>query len=684
MAGNKDYLKSMRGRYWLVAALMIVVALIGIFVSAFRIQVVERSAWQKWKEKQSRDSITVPALRGNIFSADGALMATSMPTYLLYIDFKAYTGNGKMKPDRLDSAKKHYTDTLEKYVKPLSEALASCLKEKTAKAYEEEIRQGFKMGRRNYRLTRNRIDYLTYQQIKTFPFFNKGRNVSGLHEKEFPERKMIFGSLASSTVGFVNAETGRGSYGLELAYDSLLRGETGLSTRRKVGGKFMNVVTEPPIDGCDLYTTIDLPVQDIVEKSLREAIDKHQPQYATAVLMEVSTGRIKAICNLERMPSGVYAENQNIALFDRSEPGSTFKTVSMMAALEEGRVKPTDKVDARNDVKMMYGRAMRDDHRCGVITAFGVIHQSSNIGMATLVDEGFRHGADARVFVDRIYQMGFQNDMHLEIPHAAVPVIPHPDTPGRYWAKTDLPWLSIGYVSAIPPIYTLSYYNAIANDGCYLRPYFVDRVQRGDEVIKRFEPTVLNKKICSDSTLAIIHMMLDSVPVMGTARKAHSDVVSFAGKTGTAVIGYAGGERYHQASFCGYFPADQPEYSCIVVVRRPKNGYSGGTVAAPVFKRIAEQVYAREHQRETTDLLRPDEEEQEAGSKPAPEAEAAVRDFQPGEVPDVTGLGLRDAITLLEEAHLNVYPTGHGKVRSQTPKAGSKCREGQTVEIRLR
>lgn len=594
---NKEngHVKKIRFRYGIVVAVMLLVMVPSLLYSIIRIQLVEGAAWHKWKERQSRDSIEVPPVRGNIMSDDGALMSTSMPTYNLYIDFKAYVGNGRMAQARVDSAHKKYRDSLYKYVKPLSEELSARLQDKPAEQYRKEILNAYAKGRRSFLISRKRVDYLTYQDIKKFPFFCLGKNFSGLHDKEFHERKKIFGTLASSTVGFVDVQTGKGSYGLEKAYESELRGETGLCSRQRIGDRYMNVVTKPARNGYDVYTTINLPFQDIVEKSLREAMDKYQPEYGTAILMEVKTGRIRAISNLERSGDGEYVENDNHALTDRSEPGSTFKTVAMIACLEEHRVRPTDIVDTGNGAKVFYGRTMKDDHKCGVITAEGVIQQSSNVGMATLADEGFQHGKDAVRFVDRIYKMGFQENFNLEFKEAQAPKIPHPNDKDRYWSKTDLPWMSVGYVVAIPPIYTISYYNAIANNGRYMRPYFVDRIQQGNEVIEQFEPVVLNKKICSDSTLAAIRLMLDSVPIKGTAKRARSEIVDMAGKTGTAVLGYGTSDRAHQASFCAYFPAHNPEYTCLVVIRRPKGAYSGGTVAAPVVRRIAEQIYSREH-----------------------------------------------------------------------------------------
>lgn len=715
--------KKIRLRYLLVVIVFLSVMMIGIFSTVLHIQFAEGQEWQKWKDKQSRDSVLVDPVRGNIYSADGSLMVASMPTYQVFVDFKVYSGNGKMTERKEREAYQSYRDTLYKYIIPLSQALAAKMGDKPAEAYQRDIIAAFEKGRRDYRISAHKLNYFDLLEVQNYPFFEKGRNRSGMYEKRFVDRTRMFGSLASSTLGSVYAEEERGgASGLELRYDSLLRGQPGYSTREYVAGRYVNVVKQAPVDGWNLHTTIDLAFQDITETALRDMLEQTAAESGTAVLMECQTGRIRAIANLDRMSDGRYAENHNFALQDRSEPGSTFKTIAMMSALEEGCVHPDDPVDVGNGIMRIHGSVMRD-HNANhggyhQITAAKSIWYSSNIGMGLLIDNGFGGRQGAARFVNHIYDMGFNKDLNLEIPGAAHPVIPHPDDE-RYWSATDLPWMATGYVVAIPPIYTLSYYNAIANDGKYLRPYFVDYIERNGEIYEEFKPQVVTDKICSDKTLKEIRLMLDSVVIKGTASVARSEMLPFSGKTGTAVLSYdmrSGEERGHQVSFCGYFPTQNPEYTCIVVIRRPRIGYpSGGSMSGVVFKHIAEQVYSREHTLEykrlkpdslscvpdvksglrepTEELLRKlhqsykmDVDGDNLLVKSEKTADGVVFEEyvqKEGRVPDVRGLGLRDAISQLEEAGLKVTSNGYGRVVRQSLTPGSMFRSGQEIHLVL-
>ena len=725
MAENNynDILKGMRVRYSVAVFLLFGVMLCGILFSAFHIQFAEGEAWTKWKEQQVRDSVEVAPTRGNIYADNGALMAATVPNYALYMDMRAYQNKDNYQhPEKLAQARQQYRDTLSKYIKPLSEQLAAKLGDRTAAEYEAHIMKGFERGSREYLLSKTRVSYFDLQEIKSYPFFEKGRNRSGLYEKKYLERKKVFGSLASRTIGEIYPDVKKGGRsGLELYYDSLLCGKPGLSSRQKVAGSYINVITVEPENGWDLHTTINLNIQDIVESSLRQMMIKTDAESGCAILMETATGRIKAISNLGRLSEGRFAEIQNYACGDHSEPGSTFKTIAMMAALEDGLLQPNTPVDVGNGLTTMYGRAMRDHNYgkggYGLIDAKKSIWYSSNIGISKLVDEAYGGRSGAAKFVDRIYSFGFAEDLKLEIPGAAKATIPHPKDPNRYWSATDLPWMSHGYVTMIPPIYTLAYYNAIANDGCYLRPYFVDKIAREDEVYKTFKPQVVKQKICSDKTLRDIRLMLDSVVLKGTATAVKSDVVSISGKTGTAVLEYGGGNRGHQVSFCGYFPSHQPKYTCIVVIRRPRIGYpSGGTMAGGVVRQIAEQVYAQELDLDLRDMPKDSldvlpalkvglKKSTEYSLKSlrlpaditAPESDDIVvatedslgwtfdmRDEIGGKTPRVIGMGLRDALYVLEKAGFQVSVQGSGKVYRQSIAAGQAYRRGQQISIQLR
>lgn len=707
---SKQELKKMRQRYLWIVLLFFGVLFVGIVVSVMHIQFREWDRWMYWKNLQVKDSVLVQPTRGNIFSDDGALMAATVPTYALYMDMRTYqTAANVHDKDRLAKDRQQYKDSLEKYIAPLSAALSAKLGDRTPAEYENHIRRGFERGSREFQLSRRRVSYFDLKEIRQYPFFSKGRNRSGFYEKKYMERQKVFGSLASRTIGDIYADLDKGGKsGLELRYDSLLRGKPGLSSRQKVAGRYMDVITVEPENGYDLHTTINLTMQDIVETALRRKLIETEAVSGTAVLMEVKTGKIKAISNLGEAAPGVYVEDQNYAVNDLSEPGSTFKTIAMMAMLEDSKLDPNETVNTGNGRKVYYGHAITDHNVShggyGEITAAQAIWYSSNIGMAELAERYF--SKDPKKFVDRLYKMGMADSLYLDIPGAAVPVIPRPDDKRRYWSRTDLVCMAYGYVVRIPPIYTLSYYNAIANDGCYMRPYFVESIEKDGKVREQFQPRVVRRKICSDRTLREIRLMLDSVVLRGTARgPVRSDIVPISGKTGTALLskgaaGYRAGKTEYQVSFCGYFPSYDARYSCIVVIRAPQKGYpSGGTMSGGVFKEIAEQVYARELQVEVArmpkDTLqthptvkkvsRPEAYRYLTGRLELPEEDQFLTAVpEEDRVPAVTGMGLREAVYTLERAGLQVSVSGRGKVVSQLPAAGQRYRRGDKATIKLK
>lgn len=701
--------KQIRLRYRVTISLFIL-PVVAILWNVFQTQFVEGKAWRELARKQRRENVEVAPNRGNIYSRDGQLMASTVPSYALYMDFQAVN-----------------PDTFFHYLNPLSNRLSEYLGDKSPSAYRDHLMKGFKRQSREYLLTSKRVSHTQLRTIQTFPLFKKGRNKSGLYEKKYLKREKPFGSLASRTIGDIFGETasdGRiGKNGLEMHYDSLLKGEKGLSVRQKVAGEYIGVITQEPRDGVDLMTTLDIYLQDIVESALRKELSRINAVSGSVVLMKVKTGEVLAISNLAVGDSGVYHETQNFAMSDQSEPGSTFKTFSMMVALEDGLVHPDDSVDTGNGRMPMYGRVMTDHNwdKGGyhMLTAARSIWYSSNIGVSSLIDK--HYGANPAKFVDGLYRTGLNQPMDLEIPGSGKPYIPHPKDKKRYWAKTDLPWMSIGYVTQIPPIYTLAYYNAIANDGKLMKPYFVKALSKNGSVIKTIEPTVLKESICSKKTLVEIRKMLDSVVVHGTGKNIHSPVVSIAGKTGTAQLskgaaGYQAGGKSHQVSFCGYFPADAPEYSAIVVIRHPRSELpSGGRQAGGVFRDIAERICAREWRvapTPRTDTLPPvlppvlyghvtrTKRVLKHFNLPMMEANDAISDWVKVRatdgrteltyldvsdklVPDVRNMGARDAVFLLGSRGLQVSLSGKGKVVSQSLPPGALYQKGQTIRLLL-
>ena len=699
--------------YFFIATLIVLIAS-AIFGKASITSFRDGSEWRKLGEKQIRDSVLVPAIRGNIYSLNYELMATTESEYRLFIDFKA------------DGVKK---DTLQKYLPSLAVELNKMFPRKSAAEYERHIWKGWSASSqsREYRLLDHHVNYLQWKQIRQMPFFNKGKYKSGLYAKEYVKRTKPYGTLASRTIGDIYGEFGMGGKnGLELQYNTLLSGQAGTSTRKKVNGQWMNVIDVKPISGKDVISTIDISIQDITEKALSNKLKELDAESGTAVVMEVATGEVRAITNMGRIREGVWGETKNYAVSDLSEPGSTFKVVSMMVALEDGLVHPEDSVDTGNGVVQIGGHELKDHNanRGGYhkITASKSIRYSSNIGVAKLIMEAYGNNPDK--YVESIYRIGFHKDMQLEIPGYGVPRIHHPKDKDFYWSKSSLPWMSFGYVPQIPPIYTLAFFNVIANDGKLMKPLFVREIQEQGKTIEKRKPQVINKHICSPSTLSAIQQMLDDVVNTpdGTGKPARSDKVRIAGKTGTAQLsqgsaGYKSGGLSHQVSFCGYFPSDNPKYSCIVVIRKPRNGAaSGGFMCGTVFKEIAEEVYAKniiytaksfpadtirpttppvkngwwDNSSYTLDKLNVPYQQENKGSQwitAKLDSNQLIITNQPistQQVPDVKGMGARDAVFALESTGLRVNLSGRGTVFAQSIPAGVNAVKGQTIIIQLK
>ncbi|RHJ90858.1 penicillin-binding protein [Parabacteroides bouchesdurhonensis] len=710
--------------YFIVVLILGLVA-VAILVRAFDTAFVEKDVWEKVAEKQKRPNRLVLPGRGNIYSSDGKLMATSVPRYYLYIDFGAdcYVNPGKNwnSRDTLLYSKRNGLDSLSIY-------LSKKLRNRTPASYRDYLTRGLKSKSRQFPLYEGKISYSDYKEIRKYPFLRLGRYKSGLYAKEMVQRQKPFGTLASRTIGDIYGEieaggTTKGKNGLELQYDSLLRGQAGLSSVRRVGGGWTNVIEVDPVDGMDIRTTIDINIQDITEKCLVDKLKEIDAESGTAVVMEVATGEIKAITNMGRIREGVYGETKNHAVADETEPGSTFKVASIMVALEDRVCTPNDTVDVGNGIYMYKGARMTDHNMnkggYGRISVAQSIWYSSNIGVAKTILKGYSNNPTK--FVEGLYRVGMNADLRLEIPGAGRAKIRRPDDSTRYWSKTTLPWMSFGYETQIPPIYTLTFFNAIANDGKMMRPMFTKEIMRNGKTVESFSPEVVKSSICSSHTLGLIREMLVDVVEKGTGKAVHSDIIQIAGKTGTAQIASGGVYRTsgHQVSFCGYFPADQPKYSAIVVIRRPRIGYpSGGTMSGGVVKAIAEKVYAshmsfniRSMEADSLAVKVPyvkggdlkavedvldeldiksdtDSLETKWVLASADEKDNIVKlkdvTIREGLVPRVTGMGARDAVYLLENAGLKVSLSGVGRVVSQSIQPGQRVVKGQTILLTLR
>ena len=711
--------------YYFVVVLMLCCVAAGILICAFDTAFVEKEKWLKVAEEQKRPNRLILPGRGNIYSADGKLMATSVPRYYMYMDFKADVFETKTTKwngrDTFLNSKTNGVDSLAVY-------LSRKLKDRTPAGYKAYLLRGLKSKSRQYPIFAGKVSYSDLKEIQKFPFLRLGRFRSGFYTKEMVQRQKPFGSLASRTIGDIYGEIEeggltKGKNGLELQYDSLLRGEAGLSSVRRLGGGWTNVVEVEPTDGCDIKTTIDIHIQDITEKSLVDKLREIDAESGTAVVMEVATGEVKAITNMARIREGVYAETKNHAVADETEPGSTFKVASIMVALDDGVCAPSDTVDVGNGV-FMYKGARMTDHNLnrggyGRISVEQAIWYSSNIGVAKTILKGYEN--NPRKFVEGLYRIGMNADLRLEIPGSGRAKIRMPGDTLNYWSKTTLPWMSFGYETQIPPIYTLAFYNAIANGGKMMRPIFTKEIIKDGKTIQHFSPEVIKESICSDSTLAIIQDMLLGVVEKGTGKAVHSDIIRIAGKTGTAQIASGGVYRTsgHQVAFCGYFPADNPKYSCIVVIRRPRIGYpSGGTMSGGVVKAVAEKIYAsymlydvREMEWDSLAVPLP---QVKGGNREAVESvldeldiptdadsletiwtfarlsqdstkiELRNLEIHDGTVPRVIGMGAKDAVYLMEKAGLRVSLSGVGRVVSQSVSPGGKVHKGQTVLLTLR
>lgn len=700
--------KNIMTRYSFIILMMVLIG-IAIICKAGVIMFAERQYWKDVADRFVKENVTVRPTRGNIISSDGQLMASSLPEYKIYMDFKA---GGHLK----DSLLMLYMDSI-------CDGLHQIFPDKSKAEFKSHILKGRKKGSRNYLLYPKRISYIQYKEAKRLPVFNLNKYKGGFHEQAFNQRKKPFGSLAMRTLGDMYPDIEQGAKnGLELSYDSILKGREGITHRQKVMNKYLNIVDIPPVDGCDIITTIDVGMQDIAEKALVDKLKEINATVGVAILMEVQTGEIKAIVNMTKCADGVYREIRNNAVSDMMEPGSTFKTASIMVALEDGKITPDYVVDTGNGQMPMYGRVMKDHnwHRGGYgkLTVTEILGVSSNVGTSYIIDHFY--GSNPQKFVDGLKRMSIDQPLHLQIAGEGKPNIRGPKE--RYFAKTTLPWMSIGYETQVPPINILTFYNGIANNGVTVRPKFVKAAMKDGEVVKEYPTEVINPKICSDKTLAQIREILRKVVGEGLAKPAGSKQFHVSGKTGTAQIsqgaaGYKTGRTNYLVSFCGYFPSEAPKYSMIVSIQKPGLPASGGLMAGSVFSKIAERVYAkdlrlpltnaidtnsvvipnvkagemREAQRVLEELqinvqgkIADSGKEVWGNTHSAPQAVVLEsRSNMQNFVPSVIGMGAKDAVYLLESKGLKVNLVGVGKVKSQSIANGTIVKKGQTVTLTL-
>lgn len=544
-------------------------------------------------------------------------------------------------------------------------------------------------------------------EVRQLPFLNMPKYKSGFHEEEFNSRNRPFGSLALRTVGGLYGAKDSAYFGLELSYDSILRGTPGITGRRKVLNKYMNIPVTLPIDGCDIVTTIDVNMQDLAERALLDELKEVNGEMGVAILMEVKTGDVKAIVNLLRNEDGRYIEGVNSAISYRCEPGSVFKVASFLVALDDEVVDTSFVIHTGCGVMEMHGRPMKDHNwrRGGYqdINVARALEVSSNIGVSYVIDKFY--GSNPERYVKGLYRVGIHEDLKLPLVGYHSPYIRMPDTKttdrSKYWSKTTLPWMSIGYETQIAPINTVAFYNAIANDGKMMQPRFVKQVLKNGEVVKEYEPVVLKSQIARPKALKTMQTILEHVVSQGLGRKAGSKLFKVAGKTGTAQVAdqygsYHSGITRYWLSFAGYFPADNPRYSCIVCIKKSGLPASGGGMSGVVFHHIAEGVMARNLKMSVEDAH--DEysvsipEVKTGNSKYANQVlnQLGVNKRMPQDAkyrqnitPDVTGMGAKDAVYMLETRGLKVKLHGRGKVKKQSYPAGKEIVKGSECVLVL-
>jgi len=704
-----DVKKDILWRVYLCFIAMVLVCAV-IFGKAFYIQQVQGKHWRslgdtlhlKWEE--------VEAERGTIFSEDGEMLSTSIPQFDIYIDFAAdglREKSGKRFRENLDS---------------LSLGLAALFKDKSYDEYKQLLEKGYK-DKSRYFLLRKKISYREYQKLLKLPLVREGKNKSGFIADVKSIRLNPYQLLAYRTIGLDRENAQK--IGLEQTYDSVLRGTTGKRMVRFIAGGVAipvdeeNTNTIEPQNGKDVITTLDMHIQEITENALMRMMTGNEAVYGCAIVMEVKTGKIKAIANLGRRPNGSYFEDFNYALTP-TEPGSTFKLATLIAALEDKKVNLNNTVNLEGGSWQIAGRTVWDSEQHGLyqVTIKKAFEESSNVGMAKLAVSGY--GNSPSQFIGHLKKLKLDETTGVDLVGERKPVIYQPGS--KYWSATTLPWMAFGYNLMVTPMHTAMLYNAVANNGKMMKPYLVNAIVENGKVVKQVAPMVINEKICTDETLKQLNECLRGVCVEGTAASLFKKAAyNVSGKTGTALVadgnrGYA--DKIYQSSFAGFFPSENPQYTIVVVVKNKPHAarFYGAQVAGPVFKEISDRLYTlyvkQDEHYYTATAQRDSTWAQYAGytdelkhvftklkmnyAAPAQSTEVVTAINQGGKVamynvalpqnqmPSLKGMGLKDAVMVCENMGLKVNVSGKGKVMNQSVAAGAPVAKGQLVNIELK
>ncbi|WP_114749589.1 penicillin-binding protein [Pleomorphovibrio marinus] len=686
-----------------LAFLLIALFAGGIFYRITQVQFAEGEKWRQMSENIHLQTRPVKATRGNIYSADGSLLATSLPFYRVVMDPSI------ARDDRFQAG-----------IDSLSRKLSSFYKDKSSTAYERMIKDGRATGKKYLILNRKHIGYQEKLEMETWPIFRDGRFGGGVIFEKVDRRYRPFRNLAGRTVGFLNED--QYGVGVEYSFNDHLEGKNGEALFQKIAGGAWKPIHDTedikPTDGFDIVTTLDVNLQDVAESALLRQLMNKDANFGCVVVMEVATGHVKALANLEKNKNGSgYGEYYNYAVGEQglTEPGSTFKLLSMMALLEEGKITLEEEIDTGNGTYKFYDRTMRDVKigGYGKISVREVFEKSSNVGVSKLVNEHF--AVNPSKFLHYVSKAGLDQPLGFQLKGEAVPYFKKAGS--KNWYGTTLPWMSIGYELKVTPLQTLTLYNAIANNGKMVKPMLVQTIKMGNQVKESFSTEVIQKQVASAKTIAQLRELLEGVVENGTAKNVKNQNYRIAGKTGTAqkLINGKYSQLYY-TSFVGYFPAENPKYSAIVVIDSPKGFHAyGGDISAPVFKEIADKIHAQDL---SLNQNKADPKEKYANDFPFIQAgltdelqmicnQFGVSNHYQGhekwvksslsnksilwvsnetdapKIPDVKGMTLKDALYILENKGLRVQFRGKGRVKSQSISAGVPIYKDQVIKIEL-
>ncbi|WP_406685683.1 transpeptidase family protein [Seonamhaeicola sp. MEBiC1930] len=645
---------------------------LAVVFKLFSIQFIDGEKYKALAEKRVVKDVVIPANRGNVYSVNGNLLATSIPKYDIRID-------------AVTSSSKNFT----RYLKPLSDSLSK-FSGKSSGYYQKELRKARSNKNRYFLLARN-IGYSDYIRLRNFPLLNLGAFKGGLIVEQTTRREHPMGGIAQRTIGYerVDEQGNVTRPGIDGAFGiKYLRGVDGKRKKQRIGKGQWKPLSDAneiePKDGYDVYTTIDVNIQDIAHHALLEQLEKYKADHGCVVVMETKTGEVRAISNLGRSSKGLYYEKRNYAVWESHEPGSTFKLMAVAAALEDKVIDTSDVVDTEKGIIWYYGKPVRDSKwgGYGKISVSEAFEVSSNTGIVKAIYNAYKTKPEK--FIDRLYDMNLDDTLQIPIIGEGKPIIPDPRIKNGRWSGIALQWMAYGYGVSFTPLQTLTFYNAIANDGEMVKPQFLKEVREFDRVVVPFEKEVINRQVCSKETIEKVQRLLKNVVEKkhGTGNRLYSENFSMAGKTGTCQKDYRDKEKLNYiSSFAGYFPAENPKYSCIVVIHEPDKsvGYYGADVSGPVFKRIAQKIHTDTPLVDEVEVL----EIKKASIEKEYESYYDLAQTYKTIMPDLVGLPAMDAITLLEnmEVEIKVRLVGSGTIKKQSVSKSVKLKNNQTIVL---